>query len=60
MAIEIKIVSLRNRFSIDLVIGRFFYFRENLQQVPKLSFTVSKSPELGVSLSIAPQVFMKF
>ncbi|EKO34919.1 hypothetical protein LEP1GSC179_3481 [Leptospira santarosai str. MOR084] len=32
---EIKIVSLRNRFPIDLLIGRFFYFREKLGPVPK-------------------------
>ncbi|EQA64838.1 hypothetical protein LEP1GSC062_2308 [Leptospira alexanderi serovar Manhao 3 str. L 60] len=32
---EIKIVSLRNRFPIGLFIGRFFYFREKLKPVSK-------------------------
>ncbi|EKO17386.1 hypothetical protein LEP1GSC008_0827 [Leptospira kirschneri serovar Bulgarica str. Nikolaevo] len=36
-AIDIKIVSLRNRFPIDLVIGSFFYFRKNLEFVPNLT-----------------------
>ncbi|EMJ64273.1 hypothetical protein LEP1GSC051_2848 [Leptospira sp. P2653] len=34
---EIKIVSLRNRFPIDLFIGRFFYFREKLKALPGAS-----------------------
>ncbi|EMO52773.1 hypothetical protein LEP1GSC172_3090 [Leptospira noguchii] len=41
-AIDIKIVSLRNRFPIDLVIGSFFYFQKNLEFVPKSPLNPNK------------------
>lgn len=48
-AIDIKIVSLRNRFPIDLVIGSFFYFQKNLEFSQTLESIVFEFQQCGSS-----------